>query len=59
VETLLATKEDLIGEIGSTKEALANWKRSIIKWMFFFWILQLITTFVFIFLISKIITPIQ
>ncbi|SFA47505.1 hypothetical protein SAMN04488511_106243 [Pedobacter suwonensis] len=37
---ILATKED----IGHTKEALANAKAEIIKWMFIFWIGQIAAT---------------
>jgi hypothetical protein len=47
-KTILATKED----IGNTKAAMKSYTTSLIGWMFFFWVLNLITTFVFFMVIS-------
>jgi hypothetical protein len=45
----LATKED----VANTKEVISKFTSDIIKWMFFFNILQLITTFVLFLLFLK------
>jgi hypothetical protein len=39
--SILATKEDL----ANTKELLGNFTADLIKWMFIFWVVQVITTF--------------
>ncbi len=41
------------GEVLVTKEDLANAKAEMIKWMFIFWISQVVTTFGFILLYLK------
>jgi hypothetical protein len=47
--SMLATKEDL----ENTRAELASITKSLIKWMFFFWVLNLITTFGFFWLLLK------
>jgi hypothetical protein len=44
--SILATKEDLARAFGNTKTGL-------IRWMFFFWVAQLITTFGLLLLFLK------
>jgi hypothetical protein len=44
--SILATKEDLV----NTKELLGIFTADLIKWMFIFWVVQLITTFCLILL---------
>jgi len=46
---ILATKQD----IAEVREYVANTKADIIKWMFIFWIGQVIATFGFILLFLK------
>jgi hypothetical protein len=45
----LATKEDF----ENTRAVLKSFTSSLIKWMFFFWLLNLITTFGFLWLFLK------
>jgi len=52
--SILATKEDLVAEIGSTKQALDKWKTDIIKWMFIYHLTQTIMTgFLFYLFLKK------
>ncbi|HEX6432280.1 MAG TPA: hypothetical protein VF008_31525 [Niastella sp.] len=48
--SILATKEDLAREIGTTNAKIESCKAEVIKWMFIFWIGQVIATFGFILL---------
>jgi hypothetical protein len=51
--SILATKEDLAREIGGTKAEIASTKAELIKWMFIFWVGQLVAMFGFILLFLK------
>ena len=42
-----ATKEDLALTLENTRAVLRSTTKSLIRWMFFFWVLNLITYFVF------------
>jgi hypothetical protein len=51
--SILATKEDLIGEFGSVKEAIDKWKTDIIKCLFIYMVAQIVTTFGLLLLFLK------
>jgi hypothetical protein len=51
--SILATKEDLTREIGTTNAKIETKAAELIKWMFLFWVSQAITTFGFILLFLK------
>jgi hypothetical protein len=51
--SILATKEDLAWEIGGAKAEIASTKAELIKWMFIFWVGQLVAMFGFILLFLK------
>lgn len=53
INTHLATKEDLALTLGNTREVLARTTRSLIQWMFFFFVLNLISYFIFFWLLSR------
>jgi hypothetical protein len=44
---------DTKASILALRENMAKWKKDLIKWMFFFWVLNLITTFGFFWLLLK------
>lgn len=53
---MLATKEDIAAtkqDIAATREEIAKAKAETIKWMFIFWIGQVVATFGFILLFLK------
>jgi hypothetical protein len=51
--SILATKEDLAREIGITNTKIETSKAELLKWMFVFWVSQVVTTFGFILLFIK------
>lgn len=53
MSTKLATKEDLALTLGNTREVLAKTTKSLIRWMFFFWVLNLLTIFTFFWIYFK------
>lgn len=53
MDAKLATKEELVLVMENTRAVLAKVTNSLIKWMFFFWLLNLITTFGFLWLVFK------
>ena len=52
-EDLLMTESRLEVKILATKEDFANMKAEVIKWMFIFWVGQVVATFGFILLFIK------
>jgi hypothetical protein len=51
--SILATKEDLVGKVGSISHALGKWKTDLLKWMFFFWATEMAAPFILIWLVLK------
>ena len=51
--SILATKEDLAREIGNTNTKIESCKAEVIKWMFIFWVGQLVAMFGFILIFLK------
>jgi hypothetical protein len=51
--SILATKEDLAREIGNTNAKIESCKAEVIKWMFIFWVGQLVAMFGFILIFLK------
>jgi hypothetical protein len=51
--SILLTKEDLINEFGSTKKSLSKFTADLNQMDVFFLVLQLITNFIFLWLLFK------
>jgi hypothetical protein len=51
--SILATKEDLVGKVGSICHAIKKWKTDLLKWMFFFWVTEMAALFILIRLVLK------
>jgi hypothetical protein len=52
-ESMPATKEDLALTLGNIREVLATTTRSLIRWMFFLFVLNLISYFIFFWFLSR------
>jgi len=51
--SILTTKEDLAREIGITNTKIETSKAELLKWMFAFWVSQMVAMFGFVLLFMK------